>query len=928
MICKLTQLNKSFQEIIKNYRSQPQAKSDIYREVLLNGKKTKTVDGASVVVQDKGDLIQFYNTVFIQAMKRFAEKFMDRGDEHIGDILLSPLPASRGQVVQVYDNISIKPLESPTSSFVSGKVLSYFFSRSPSKDLKDINKAIKDGVVLLLFALSRLRPRLARPKRGEHLLHSSLFNEKPAAAPTSTQEDQKPEVAAEENKDVKENGTGEAEPVAEQEKEAPKEMRAVVLTGFGGLKSVKILKKPEPTVNEGELLIRVKACGLNFQDLMVRQGAIDSPPKCPFILGFECAGEIEQVGEGVEGFSVGDQVVALPEYRAWAELVAVPAKYVFKLPKDVSHLDAATITMNYTVAYILLFELAGLSKGKSILVHSVGGGVGQECGSPVVVRRLVVISEYNSILTFMEVVLCFLVMPTDMVNESGTWRRAASCVRVIMKRRLRRRPQQQVVGVCTGVFPVCVTGAATASPSLAALRFILIRTRGASRRRSAMSRPHHMDGQRLRSPLKLIHGNSSVSLRPAKTITGFFQMVFATETLCFQYRRDKNLYEPLGVIYAAMKCTYDTEEQCRRSAHGTFAARRGSATFRDLPKLVTPFCHQIPLNRTQKEEDTYFRRRRRTRDRRRRGVGVTIGKRSDAARRRRRTSGTVAAVEISDRKDLNTLYKFGNLISVNRIFIKDYKGQAVVQLAKTVPDVTIFGICSKGKHEALKNAQSPVDHLLERGSDYSSEIRKISPDGVDIVLDCLCGEECNKGYSLLKPMGRYILYGSSNVVTGETKSFFSAARSWWQVDKVSPLKLFDENRTLSGFNLRRLLFQQGGTEFVEKAVQKVFSLLQEKKIKPLLDSTWALEDVAEAMQKMHDRKNVGKLILDPSLEPKPKPATPAKGKSKEDKKKQSSEEKKEDEKKEEEKKEEKKDEQLTNGDSAGDSDSKEKEGSS
>jgi NADPH:quinone reductase-like Zn-dependent oxidoreductase len=240
-------------------------------------------------------------------------------------------------------------------------------------------------------------------------------------------------------------------------------------------------------------------------------------------------------------------------------------------------------------------------------------------------------------------------------------------------------------------------------------------------------------------------------------------------------------------------------------------------------------------------------------------------------------------------------------------------------LAKTVPDVTIFGICSKGKHEALKNAQSPVDHLLERGSDYSSEIRKISPDGVDIVLDCLCGEECNKGYSLLKPMGRYILYGSSNVVTGETKSFFSAARSWWQVDKVSPLKLFDENRTLSGFNLRRLLFQQGGTEFVEKAVQKVFSLLQEKKIKPLLDSTWALEDVAEAMQKMHDRKNVGKLILDPSLEPKPKPATPAKGKSKEDKKKQSSEEKKEDEKKEEEKKEEKKDEQLTNGDSAGDS---------
>lgn len=66
---------------------------------------------------------------------------------------------------------------------------------------------------------------------------------------------------------------------------------------------------------------------------------------------------------------------------------------------------------------------------------------------------------------------------------------------------------------------------------------------------------------------------------------------------------------------------------------------------------------------------------------------------------------------------------------------------------------------------------------------------------------------------------------------------------WWQVDKVSPLKLFDENRTLSGFNLRRLMFQQGGTEFVNKAVQNVFTLFQEQKIKPLLDSTWALEDV-------------------------------------------------------------------------------------
>jgi NADPH:quinone reductase-like Zn-dependent oxidoreductase len=74
-------------------------------------------------------------------------------------------------------------------------------------------------------------------------------------------------------------------------------------------------------------------------------------------------------------FQVGDRVVALPEYRAWAELLAVPSRYVYPIPADLSYLDAAAIAMNYLVAYILLFELGGLAPGKSVLVHSAGGGV-------------------------------------------------------------------------------------------------------------------------------------------------------------------------------------------------------------------------------------------------------------------------------------------------------------------------------------------------------------------------------------------------------------------------------------------------------------------------------------------------------------------------------------------------------------------------
>lgn len=71
--------------------------------------------------------------------------------------------------------------------------------------------------------------------------------------------------------------------------------------------------------------------------------------------------------------------MALPEFKAWAELVVVPSKYVFAIPSNMSYHDAAAITMNYIVAYILLFELGHLSAGKSVLFHSAGGGVVSIC---------------------------------------------------------------------------------------------------------------------------------------------------------------------------------------------------------------------------------------------------------------------------------------------------------------------------------------------------------------------------------------------------------------------------------------------------------------------------------------------------------------------------------------------------------------------
>lgn len=107
------------------------------------------------------------------------------------------------------------------------------------------------------------------------------------------------------------------------------------------------------------------------------------------------------------------------------------------------------------------------------------------------------------------------------------------------------------------------------------------------------------------------------------------------------------------------------------------------------------------------------------------------------------------------------------------------------------------------------------------------------------------------------------------MVTGETKSFFSFAKSWWQVEKVNPIKLYEENKVIAGFSLLNLLFKQGRAGLIRGVVDKLLGLYTQKKIKPTVDSLWALEEVKEAMQRIHDRGNIGKLILDVEKTPTP-----------------------------------------------------------
>ena len=153
-------------------------------------------------------------------------------------------------------------------------------------------------------------------------------------------------------------------------------MRQIVTTRNGGVEVLQIEEKPDPIPKSGEAIIRVRAAGLNFADILARQGLYpDGPPK-PCVMGYEVSGVVEALGEGVNTGLIGKSVVALTRFGGQAELVAVKATQMFDKPKSLTFEQAAAIPVNYLTAYALLLVMGSLHEGESVLVHNAGGGVG------------------------------------------------------------------------------------------------------------------------------------------------------------------------------------------------------------------------------------------------------------------------------------------------------------------------------------------------------------------------------------------------------------------------------------------------------------------------------------------------------------------------------------------------------------------------
>ena len=153
-------------------------------------------------------------------------------------------------------------------------------------------------------------------------------------------------------------------------------MKQIWITRPGSPEVLEIREADDPRPAPGEVLIDVKAIGVNFADVMARIGKYDDAPPLPCVVGYEVSGVVREVGQGVSEYAEGDRVYGLTHFGGYSTVVSVPADQLVKMPDQMEFVEAAAIPVNYYTAYLALRYFGNLQPGERVLIHNVGGGVG------------------------------------------------------------------------------------------------------------------------------------------------------------------------------------------------------------------------------------------------------------------------------------------------------------------------------------------------------------------------------------------------------------------------------------------------------------------------------------------------------------------------------------------------------------------------
>jgi len=153
-------------------------------------------------------------------------------------------------------------------------------------------------------------------------------------------------------------------------------MKALLSHEPGGPDTLCLDELPDPEPGPGELLVKVRAAAINFPDVLIIEDKYQLKPPRPFAPGGELAGEVEAVGERVEGWNVGDRVIAVTGFGALAEKVVIPARSAFRLPEERSFEEGAALLLTYATSIHAVLDRGRLKAGQTMLVLGAAGGVG------------------------------------------------------------------------------------------------------------------------------------------------------------------------------------------------------------------------------------------------------------------------------------------------------------------------------------------------------------------------------------------------------------------------------------------------------------------------------------------------------------------------------------------------------------------------
>ena len=153
-------------------------------------------------------------------------------------------------------------------------------------------------------------------------------------------------------------------------------MKALLSDQPGGPDTLKVTEIPDPQPGPGELLVRVRAAAINYPDVLIIEDKYQFKPPRPFAPGGEIAGQVEAVGEGVNGWTAGDRLIAVPGWGGLAEKIVIPAKMAIPLPDTRSFTEGAALLLTYATSIHALYDRGRLEAGETLLVLGAAGGVG------------------------------------------------------------------------------------------------------------------------------------------------------------------------------------------------------------------------------------------------------------------------------------------------------------------------------------------------------------------------------------------------------------------------------------------------------------------------------------------------------------------------------------------------------------------------